>query len=153
MCVCCWLLFIMYGESRMKKRYLKTVEDVIALKDTDTKILIDDCDEYYKFVGGIFCRFRKTGDFLINASILIDGESYYILEEEPIQEAIEEDINKLCWFWGSNNKNMELGILESVNCDEDEIEYASSDGFCYHHCRRLSPAEVAEITGYKVEEK
>lgn len=74
----------------MKKRYLKTIEDVLALKDTDTKIYIDDCDDYYKFVDGMFCRFDSDDCIHFNAGILINGKVFYILEEEPIQEATEK---------------------------------------------------------------
>lgn len=41
----------------MKKRYLKTVEDVVALKDTDTKIYAENVHGYYQFVNGVWCGF------------------------------------------------------------------------------------------------
>lgn len=42
----------------MKKRYLETVEDVLALKDTDTKIYAESSAGHYKFVKGVLCRFN-----------------------------------------------------------------------------------------------
>lgn len=66
--------------------------------------------------------------------------------KEPVKEATEEDIGKLCWFW-DKECDKRMGILDHI---EDRLYYVG-DWF-YDHCRRLTPAEVAEITGYKVEE-
>ena len=143
----------------MKKRYLRTVEDVLDLKDTETKIYSDDenDDFYYKFVNGYFCRFDDCGSARFNDTILLtkdeDDERYYILEEEPMQEVTEKDIGKLCRFWTIDYKDAELGILEEISYDCDEVRYMSKEEYWYDHCRRLSPSDVAELTGYKVEEK
>lgn len=136
----------------MKKRYLKTVEEVIALKDTDTKIYKEHATWYYKFVKGVLCRFSTyNGITYFNCTLNIEKD-IYILEEEPEQEATEKDIGMLCRFWGRDYKDAELGILEEVSYDGYEVKYMSKDGYWYYHCHKLTPSEVAELTGYKVEE-
>lgn len=145
----------------MKKRYLNTIKDVLALKDTDTKIYSDDenDDFYYKFVNGYFCRFDDCGSARFNDTILLtedeDDERYYILEEEPMQEATKEDVGKLCWFFndskeGSDIRKPFVAVLWRIDDDFENpfVDYVT----CTHwkHCRRLTPSEVAELTGYKV---
>jgi hypothetical protein len=133
----------------MKKKYLKSVEDVIALKDTDTKIYAEDESGYYQFVSGILCAFDNEGLWAVG-QMLYEEEKPYILEEEPMQEATEEDVGKLCEFWeGDTIKH--IGVLEEI-LDSDTRPYAMLNDYVYQHCRRLSPAEVAEITGYGVTE-
>lgn len=135
-----------------KKIYLETAEDVLALKDTDTKIYEEPSAGYYKFVKGTLCHFNAySGITYFNCSLDMEGE-LYILEEESMQEATVNDTDKLCWFWDRDYKDAELGILEEVSCDDDEVKYLSKEEYWYYHCRRLSPAEVAEITGYGVTE-
>lgn len=135
------------------RKYLKTVEDVLALKDTDTKIYVEGNNSYYKFVNGVLCHFIDDGRMFVHADISLQEERPYILEEPIMQEATEEDIGTLCEFWGRDYKDAELGILEEVSYDDDEVKYLSKEGYWYYHCRRLTPSEVAEITGYKVEEE
>lgn len=70
-------------------------------------------------------------------------------EREPVKEADENDIGKLCWFW--DDENRVVGILSHIG--KDSFPYKDGERFFgWKHCRRLTPAEVAEITGYKVEE-
>lgn len=132
----------------MKKKYLKTVEDVLALKDTDTKIYIEGIDSYYKFVKGVLCYFINDGRMFVNEAISLLGERPYILEEEPMQEATEEDELALCVFWRGDSHKY-YGVLDYIQGSGD---FKMIGGSSFPHCRRLSPAEVAEITGYKVEE-
>lgn len=138
----------------MKKKYLKTVEDVLALKDTDTKIYAENIIGYYQFVNGIWCAFDDDGSWTI-CPTTCDEEDLYILEEEseePMQEATEEDVGKLCLFWDNEERDGERSILKVIHSKE-LYPYLTEDCNSYVHCRRLSPAEVAEITGYRVEEK
>ena len=69
-------------------------------------------------------------------------------EKEPVKEADENDIGKLCWFWDTSVENKKFSILTKIDCAPCPYHTYNS---CYDHCRRLTPAEVAEITGYKVE--
>lgn len=70
-------------------------------------------------------------------------------DAESVKEADENDIGKLCWFFDTSLENKRLGILLEIDCSPCPYHTQYS---CYEHCRRLTPAEVAEITGYKVEE-
>ena len=135
----------------MIKKYLTTPEEILALKDTDTKIYVEDSCNYYRFINGCLCLFDNNGGFDFNV-IMSVGEflkKKYILVEEPVKEATEEDIGKLCWFW--DDENRVVGILSHIG--KDSFPYKDGERFFgWKHCRRLTPAEVAEITGYKVEE-
>lgn len=138
-----------------KKHYIKDISDIKYCEKHGLKIYPRMKGFYFEFHNGVWGMYDEN-DLLVSyqTTLFVSDNLYYYEEKsEEQKEATEKDIGKLCWFWGSNDKNMELGILEGVNCDEDEIEYESGDGFCYHHCRKLSPAEVSEITGYKVEKK
>ena len=77
------------------RKYLKTVEDVLALKDTDTKIYAEKAEEcYYQFVDGILCKFDNY-DSLIYFNTELDFEgTNYVLEEAPEQEATADDVGK-----------------------------------------------------------
>lgn len=135
----------------MKKHYLKTAESVLALKDTDTKIYEEHSTWYYKFIKGVLCRFNAYNGITYFNSCLDMEEDMYTLEEEPEQEATEKDIGTLCRFCSRDYKDSELGILEKVSYDGDEVKYMSKDRYWYYHCHKLTPSEVAELTGYKVE--
>ena len=137
----------------MKKRYLKTSESVLALKNTDTKIYEESSAGYYKFVKGVLCHFNAyNGVTYFNCALDME-EDVYILEEEQEQEATEDDIDKLCKFWDNDENDFRLSILRSIKI-ESKTDYPFEDDFDVEwiHCRRLSPSEVAELTGYKVEE-
>lgn len=135
----------------MIKKYLTTLEEVLALKDTDTKIYTEGDNGYYQFVQGVFVRFNGDGSFALFCGFGF-GNNYtnkYILVEEPIKEATEQDIGYLCYFY-EDDTSLFLGVLDEI----DEEGLYSRKGGCakWTHCRRLTAKEVAEITGYKVEE-
>ena len=135
----------------MKKKYLTTPEDILALKDTDTKIYTEGTNEYYQFVQGVLCYFDEDESVVMFSEIGI-GKGYlnrYILEEEPVKEVTEEDVGKLCWMWDTDEEYKTTEVLKRIT---QTFSYEGSSGAFWHHCRRLTPAEVAEITGYKVEE-
>lgn len=136
----------------MKKKYLTTLEEILALKDTDTKIYKDNYTEgYYQFISGVLCRLYKNSTPIFNDSIDMTGD-YYILVEESVKEADENDIGRLCKFWNDDVKDYAVGTLYKVH---KRVAYPYCIGCCdcwYKYCCRLTPAEVADITGYKVEE-
>lgn len=78
------------------------------------------------------------------------------------KEATEKDVGCLCEFWCDViYSGRIIGILKRIDSKEfiekNNLEVDGSYVETYHnthwqHCRRLTPAEVAEITGYKVEE-
>ena len=138
---------------KMKKRYLKTVEDVLALKDTKTKIYFDfdgADDLFLQFIDGVLCENVK-GEFKYINHILCLDDKPYILVEEQEQEATEEDLNKMCKFWDTEADEPRYSILEKIFNDSD---FPFMDSCCdtWEHCRKLTPSEVAEITGYGVTE-
>lgn len=76
----------------MKKCYLKTLEDVMALKDTDKKIYEESSAGYYKFVKGVLCHFNAyNGVTYFNCALDME-EDIYFLEEESKLKVTEEDI-------------------------------------------------------------
>jgi hypothetical protein len=135
----------------MKKKYLKTIEDIEALRNTNTKIYSaldkSNPETFYRFVNGVLCFFWDENNYSYNAFLQSNENARpYILVEEPVKEADKNDIGKLCWFWDDECEKR-IGILDHIN---DGLYYVRN--WFYGHCRSLTPAEVAEITGYKVEE-
>lgn len=139
----------------MKKKYLTTPEEVLALKDTDTKIYYDNTTTWHcQFMDGVLCRIYTNKSVMFNVCIDLTG-NYYILVEEPVKDVTEEDIGKLCRFWDKGlGSQLMFGILEDIceNINTKDLSYYCKDARWYDHCRRLTPTEIAEITGYKVEE-
>lgn len=73
--------------------------------------------------------------------------------KELIKEADENDVGMLCKFWDDNPEDYGVGILSEVDEDDNRCYcMESSYGDWYKHCRRLTPDEVSEFTGYRVEE-
>ena len=132
------------------KKYLTTPEEILALRHTDTKIYNESCETeeiYYQFVDGVLCEFIRDDGFIFNTDMHLS--KLYILVEEPVKEVLEEDIGKLCWFWDFDDDDKRIGVL--VGIAKDLCPYRNKYAW-YQHCRRATPAEIAEITGYKVEE-
>lgn len=131
----------------MIKKYLTTPKEILALRYTDTKIYNESCETeeiYYQFVDGVLCEFVRDDGFIFNTDLPLS--KLYILVEEPAKEATEEDVGKLCVFWDSDETDNVISTLTRIT------RYYHSKENSYNHCRRLTPEEVAEITGYKVEE-
>lgn len=66
----------------------------------------------------------------------------------PIQEATEQDIGKLCYFWGNDKNDYAYGILRSIETEKGETYYTIDDadgGLYFEHARRLTKQEVEEI--------
>lgn len=133
----------------MIKKYLKTPEEILALRHTDTKIYNENCETeeiYYQFVDGILCEFIRDDGFVFNSDMPLS--KLYILVEEPVKSVTEKDIGKLCKFLGTFDPPS-IGIFAGFTYDKRPIKVG---GNIYKKCYKLTPAEVAEITGYKVEE-
>jgi hypothetical protein len=126
----------------MKKRYLKTIEDIEALRNTDTKIYSVRCSSFYhKFVNGVLCFF-SCEDKLLNYNSTLDS-----LTERYIEVKDEQDyIGKLGWSWDDDKSDSILAILE---CFDNGMPKAHLDEY-YEHFRPLTPEEVEKYTGYKV---
>lgn len=133
------------------KKYLTTPEEILALKDTDTKIYDYFKDKYYKFVGGVLCYFNDKDEILLFNTNLVLGHlknSYpYILIEEPISNATEKDIGKMCWFFDEDEDSGNYGILKNIV----DGEFYINGVLKYSNCRRLTLEEIIELTNYDVE--
>ena len=140
-----------------KKHYIKIVEDIKYCEENGLTIFSEIQERYYEFHNNVWCSYdENSGDIKIyNCEMFIDDLCLYYYEEEseePMQEATEADVGKLCLFWDNEERDGERSILKVIHSKE-LYPYLTEDCNYYVHCRRLSPAEVAEITGYKVEEK
>lgn len=138
------------------KKYLKSVDEIEALRNTDTKILYEienggviDPREYYKFVNGVLCGFSKDTLVTYNTMLACKNIKYYIeVEDEPL----ENYIGKLGWFWDfCETEDGFTDILEGIN-DDASAKYTPKYNCCsYRHFRPLTPEEVEKYTGYKVD--
>lgn len=132
----------------MKIRYLRTVEDFLALKDTDTKIYngSNRTGCHYQFVNGCFCRLDNNGDFIFNVGIAVNGQDFYIEEEseEPVQEATAEDVGKLCWFFDDDEERKYISKLTKKYISAD-FRFEDCFGDSWKHCRPLTKAEIQEF--------
>jgi hypothetical protein len=135
------------------RKYLKTIKDVEALRNTDTKIYCTySSTSYLRFVNGILCGFYEGGKlFSYNLSFSIDPDTanYYIeVEDEPSEDLI----GKLGWFWDDDEDDEEdkyIGVLSGVfSCQT--YSYLMRGGDDFKHFRPLTPEEVEKYTGYKV---
>lgn len=130
------------GVKEMKKKYLKTVEDVLALKDTDTKIYRDGVEGYYQFVKDTLVEFSPyNAEFWRLYPSFDIGDEPYILEEEP-QETTKEDVGKLCWFWDDVESIRKVGVLTEINC---RSRFVLNSSFNYINCRPLTKEEIKEF--------
>lgn len=135
----------------MRKKYLKNIEDVEALRNTDTKIYKDGSTGYNKFVNGVLCFFNTDSAYIFY-NVTMDfnqkGSNLYIeVEDEPS----EEDIGKLGWFWDDDDDiGTGLCLMDRLDEIDEGRFYAVDVGGYYKHFRPLTPEEVEEYTGYKV---
>ncbi|MBO7713988.1 MAG: hypothetical protein J6S85_10490 [Methanobrevibacter sp.] len=136
-----------------EKKYLTTVEEVTALKDTDTIIYMNNSDKTFKFVNGVLCSFDH-GTIFVSDYLGINNRDKYILVDKPIAEATEEDIGKVCKFWDETEDSDNFGLLEEIY-GKGECVYAYKKvlGSSYKHCRVVTPKEVKQLTGYEVKGK
>lgn len=130
------------------KKYLKTIKDIEALRNTDTKIYRDNHRSYYKFVNCLPCLFWETSDVYYNATIdfnQVKSELYIEVEDEPS----EDDIGKLGWFWDGKYDAPMVDLLEE-SLTRGKYKFRGETGNAYKHFRPLTPEEVEKYTGYKV---
>ena len=136
-----------------EKKYLTTVEEVTALKDTNAIIYMDDSDKTFKFVNGVLCSFDHDTVF-VNDYLGLSNNNKYILVDKPVVEATEKDIGKVCKFWDEAEDYGSFGLLKKI-WDKETIVYVYQKelGAAYKHCRVLTPKEVKQLTGYEVKGK
>lgn len=119
----------------MKKKYLKTIEDIEALRNTNTKIYCTNSedDAFWKFVNGVLCMFEGR-KFLYNDSIWLSttpGSAEYYIEVED--EVSEDDIGKLGLFKEhpcfSNYQVSTCGEVYSKNSKKLLKPYKNNKGY------------------------
>lgn len=132
----------------MIKKYLTTPEEILALRNTDTKLYREKYCGYFKFVDGVPCFFSDASDIFFNTEIDFNpNESkLYILVKENLSNATEKDIGKLCWFWDDEEDEDvgNYGVLKYIR----DGKFYINDLLYYDKCRRLTFEEVVELTGY-----
>ena len=132
----------------MRKKYLNTIEDVEALRNTDTKIYKDTATGYYKFVNGVLCFFNTDSAYMFYNVTMdfnqVESKFYIEVEDEPS----EDDIGKLGVFSNCYGFEGEVGVLERIV--EGDHPYLSVSLYQYKYFRPLTPEEVEKYTGYKV---
>ena len=95
----------------MSKRYLKNIEDVETLRNTDTKIYVENHGGYYKFINGFLCYFHSDGkDFQYQVGLWLSQEPYIEVEDEPS----EDYIGMLGRFWDNDESDSRVSFLEEI---------------------------------------
>ena len=131
------------------KKYLNTIEDIEALRNTDTKIYKDNATGYYKFVNGVLCFFNTDSAYAFY-NVTLDFNQ---VESKLYIEVDEQDyIGKLGVFWDDDGDadDGEIDMLEEIGDKYSYRYFARYEDCSYQHFRPLTPEEVEEYTGYKV---
>lgn len=64
----------------------------------------------------------------------------------PIQEATNQDIDKLCYFWDdSEDYSKQIGLLSEIKTNNHIFKYVLADTVCFAHCRRLIKQEAEKL--------
>ena len=122
----------------IKRHFIKDISDIKYCEEHCLKIHTV-LKNSYRFIEGGWCYFNCNGILVkYNTSIDCKNSLYY-------EEATKADIGKLCLFWGRDYKDAELGILEEVSYDDDEVKYLSKQEYWYYHCRPLTKEEIKEF--------
>lgn len=128
------------------KKYLKTIEDIEALRNTDTKIYSHGSDGYFQFIKGIPCAIYSDGDVFYNTAICLDGTKYI----EVPDELHESWIGKLGWVSDeSKDKKTRCGVLVEY-LEGDPHPYKIQGGLSWTYFTPLTLEEVEKYTDYKV---
>lgn len=125
------------------KKYLKTFEDIEALRNTDTKIYCEKEDGYVQFVNGWPCRFLSNGDKLFGGGIFLSSNPYIKVPDKPDKSWI----GQLGWFWDGYEEFKCIDVLERMEIGHYWVKDSS---WSYSNFRPLTPEEIEELTGYKV---
>ena len=131
------------------KKYLKTIEDIEALRNTDTKIYRDKANGYFKFVNGLPCLFCDSSIVYYNATIDFDEveSKFYIKVEDKPNESW---IGKLGWVSDeSKDKKPRCGVLVEY-LEGHPHPYKIQGGLSWKHFTPLTPEDIEKYTGYKV---
>lgn len=137
-----------------KKHYIKDISDIKYCEEKGLTIYSYTWEpDFFKFDNGVWCMYSDNELKSYNSSFDVSYDDLYYYEEEPEeQEATEKDVGKLCKFYDTEADEPRYSVLEKVFKEDSDFPFMDSCCDTWEHCRRLSPAEVAEITGYGVTE-
>ena len=107
------------------------------LPDWAQKIKKNKSDHQY---AGIFA---KNDAIAIDSCILNINWHDKTEITRPIQEATEQDIGKLCYFWDGDKNKKFIGIFRRKTLQGKYI--CDFNGWIFHHCRRLTKQEIKEL--------
>ena len=64
----------------------------------------------------------------------------------PVQEATEQDIGKICYFWDdSEDYSKQIGLLTEIKTANSIFKYVMSESICFAHCCRLTKQEIEKL--------
>ena len=126
-----------------KKHYIKTIEDIKYCEEKGIELY----DEYqatvcFRFVDGVWCSYTNKNLNVYNVRLSLNS-LYYEEESEEQQEATEDDVGKLCWFWDVDN-NKFIEVLAGYNKDS-KTPYECGAGWYNRYCRPLTKEEIKEF--------
>lgn len=127
------------------RKYLKTIEDIEALRNTDTKIYCEMGDGYLQFVNGWPCKFFPNGDKAFGCGILMSDNPYIEVPDKPD----ESWIGKLGWVSDTADNKAGCEVFKKYNTGTD-YPYETELGSCWRYFTPLTPEDVEKYTGYKV---
>lgn len=133
-----------------KKHFIEDISDIKYCEENGLIIFSDKRGCSWEFLNNVWCQCIGKFVCFYNSALNIKEDQLYYYEEQEQQEASEDDLGRLCYCWNEEDDREELGILKGYDTSDDDKYHIAGLGY-YKHCRKLSPAEVAEITGYKVE--
>ena len=90
--------------------------------------------------------YRGNGDILVVCFLKINWHDKTEITR-PIEEATEEDIDKLCVFWNNGDEEeKDFGFLAEIYGSERPYRLGTNlADLWYDHCRRLTKQEIEEI--------
>ena len=130
-------IFDIENEKYMQDLWDILPDDVYSIKrgicDSDIKL-------WYKTKGE-----KTSADCYIANFLKINWhDKTYITR--PIQEATEQDMGKLCYFWDNEGLADTKGILGSIETENGEKHYYLDNIDVYfEHARRLTKQEIEEL--------
>ena len=139
------------------KIYLNALQPAQVIKRLNQGqfIFVDDEDNHFiHMVNGVLFEHSDKYGWRINPSCYMN-DSCYFEDEDKEEEATETDIGKLCYMWDRNRKDKVVRVLGRISDKRlnSKYPYSSKENTdCWMHCRILTPLEVEQITGYKVQE-
>jgi len=114
-------------------------------------ILPDDVDKIEKYPDGVidpFAGFCSPSIHMPCRSIIKINWHDKTEITRPIRECTEQDVGKLCYFWGNDKNDYAYGILRSIETEKGETYYTIDDadgGLYFEHARRLTRQEIEEL--------